>query len=59
MAKLENVVKVVDGRLIVDVALDGVKPSGSGKSVILFTTGGNVKLEDGVVLGLNAYRPRA
>ncbi len=58
MAKLENVVKVVDGRLIVDVALDGVKPSGSGKSIILFTTGGNIKLEDGVTLGLNAYRPR-
>ncbi len=58
MAKLENVVKVEDGRLIVNVALDGIKLSGSGKSVLLFSTGGNIKLEDNVVLGLNAYRPR-
>lgn len=52
----EDSIRVVDGRLIVDVALDGTKHSASGKSVLLFSTGGNIKLEDGVTLGINAYR---
>ena len=52
-----NTIKVVDGRLILDVALDanGV-PSGSGKSLVFFSTKGNVKLNDGFVIGVNLYR---
>lgn len=56
MAKQENVVKVENGRLIVDVALDGNELSGSGKSVILFSTRGNLRLDNGVTVGINAYR---
>lgn len=55
MAKQENVVKVENGRLIVDVALDGAKQSASGKSIIKFSTGGNIKLDEGVTVGINAY----
>ena len=55
MADKQDSIKVVDGRLIVDVALDGTKTSASGKSVLLFSTGGNIKV-DGVSLGINAYR---
>lgn len=53
-----NILKVEDGRLIVDVALDGKDVSASGKSVSLFSTRGNITLDGGVVVGLNAYRKR-
>ena len=55
MAVKENVVKVENGRLIVDVALDGTGRSTSGKSVIKFSTKGNIALEEGVTVGINAY----
>ena len=53
-----DVLKVENGRLIVDVALDGTEVSASGKSISLFSTRGNLVLGDGVVVGINAYRKR-
>ena len=55
MADKANVVKVENGRLIIDVALDGTQLSSSGKSIVKFSTRGNVKLEEGVTVGVNAY----
>ena len=31
--------------------------SGSGKSEVIATTRGNVKLKDGISLGINCYKP--
>ena len=55
-AKAENVVKVENGRLIVDVALGQGELSASGKSKVFFSTRGNQKLNDGYVVGINLYR---
>ncbi len=54
MANKEDTIKIVDGRLIVDVALDGTKISKSGLSKMLFSTNGNIEV-NGVKLGINAY----
>ena len=52
-----DVVKVEGGRLIVNVAINEQGAlSGSGKSRILYSTHGNIVLNDGSVLGLNHYR---
>ena len=52
-----DVVKVENGRLIINVAISESGPlSGSGKSRILYSTHGNIVLNDGSVLGLNHYR---
>lgn len=51
-------VEVKDGKLIatVDLSQKGT-PSASGKSIVIGSTRGNVKLaEHGVSLGLNVYR---
>ncbi len=55
VAKQQDIIKVENGRLIIDVALDGHELSQSGKNIILYSTRGNVKV-DGVTLGLNVYR---
>jgi len=51
-----DIIQVMDGRLIVDVALTTGTRSASGKSVVLFSTHGNLPINDGVVVGINAYR---
>lgn len=58
---MKNVKTRVEGdRLIIEVKLsDQFGPSGSGKSVIVASTQGNVSIPgtDGVKMGLNIYRP--
>ena len=49
-------IRVVDGRLLIDVALTTGKLSSSHKSKVFFTTNGNIKLDDGYVVGVNLYR---
>lgn len=54
---MQDVIEVKDGRLIVNVAIDakGVQ-SKSGKSMVNFSTKGNVKLESGFIVGINLYK---
>ena len=56
MTKQADSIKVENGRLLVDVALTTGTPSKSGKSVVLFTTSGNLALADGHIVGINLYR---
>lgn len=51
-----DTIKVEGGRLIVDVALTQGEKSASGKSVVVFSTRGNLKLDDGHIVGINLYR---
>ena len=52
-----NIIEVKDGRLIVDVALSGGRKSASGKSTVLFTTGGNVPVGDSdMKIGITLFR---
>ena len=54
----EDVIKVVDGRLIIDVAIDVKgKASASGKSLVKYSTHGNVDVDDGAhgKIGINYY----
>jgi hypothetical protein len=53
-----DVLKVEDGRLIVDVALTQGVPSSSGKTLVFFSTRGNVAMNDGYVVGINLYSKR-
>ena len=57
---MKNVsMKVENGKLVITVDLSkefGL--SASGKSTTIATTEGNAKLESGVVVGLNVYKPR-
>ena len=55
-AQAPDIIKVENGRLLVDVALvDGTR-SASGKSVVLYSTRGNKTLATGEVVGINLYR---
>ena len=56
MVTKPDTIKVENGRLIVDVALVDGKRSASGKSVVLYSTRGNVVLETGESIGINLYR---
>lgn len=56
MAEKMDSIKVVDGRLIVDVALTGGERSASGKSKVYFSTRGNKALNDDFVVGINLYK---
>ena len=57
MATKPDVMKVENGRLILDVALeDKGHPSSTGKTVVFFTTNGNKPIEGGFVLGVNLYK---
>ena len=49
-------IEVVDGRLVVDVALTKGTPSASRKSIVFFSTNGNVQVGDGYVIGINLYK---
>ena len=51
----DDIIEIVDGRLIVNVAANGNSVSASGKSKVLFSTHGNIKLANGVTIGINAY----
>ena len=55
-AKKPDIIKVVDGRLVIDVALTTGKASASGKSKVYYSTLGNIELEGGYRLGVNLYR---
>jgi len=52
----EDIIKVENGRLIVDVALGHPTPSSSGKTMVHFSTRGNLAINDGFVIGLNLYK---
>ncbi len=54
-AQIEDIIEIVDGRLIVNVAATGNTVSASGKSKVLFSTHGNVKLPGGATVGINLY----
>ena len=53
--KQEDIIKVENGRLIIDVAATGTQMSASGKNKVLFSTHGNVKLPGDLTLGVNLY----
>lgn len=55
--KQQDIMEVRDGRLVINVAIDpkGV-PSTSGKSLVHFSTHGNVVLNDGFTVGVNLYK---
>jgi predicted transcriptional regulator len=53
-------VEVKDGILYLAVNLkDNHGDSKTGKSVVVASTEGNVRLDDGTMIGLNVYRPKA
>ena len=53
----EDVIKVENGRLIIDVALDDDPPlSSSEKSHTHFSSHGNMPINDGFTIGLNLYK---
>lgn len=58
MANMEkpDVMRVENGRLIIDVALGKGSPSATGKTTVYFSTHGNVKINDDYVIGVNLYR---
>ena len=58
-AKAEDKIAVENGRLVVDVVLSGGIPSASGKSLVFFSTHGNMEMGDGFTIGINMYRKRA
>ena len=49
-------IKVIDGRLLVDVALTAGRRSASGKSSVLFTTGGNIAVGDDMKIGITLFK---
>ena len=55
----EDKITVENGRLVVDVALTGGIPSQSGKTLVFFSTHGNIEIADGFTIGINMYRKRA
>ncbi len=52
---IDDIIEIKDGRLIVNVAATGKELSASGKNVVVFSTHGNIKLANGVTIGINAY----
>ena len=57
--KQDDKIAVENGRLVVDVALTGGIPSQSGKTLVFFSTHGNIEIGDGFTIGINMYRKRA
>ena len=53
-----DVIKVENGRLIMDVAITPGTPSTSGKSLVFFSTNGNREINEGYVIGVNLYKKR-
>ena len=56
---MEDVIKVEEGRLIVNVALDRGAPSQSGKTIVYFSTRGNLPINGGYVVGINLYKKKS
>ena len=56
--KKEDVIKVENGRLIVDVALVDGSPSSSGKTIVYYSTRGNLPIDDKYSVGINLYKKR-
>ena len=54
---MADIMKVENGRLIIDVALTNDAPSASGKTLVYFSTRGNKEINDGYVVGINLYKP--
>ena len=53
---VQDTIKVEDGRLIIDVAIDDKgQKSASGKSQVHFSTRGSVVLPNGMKLGVNLF----
>lgn len=51
----KDTIKVENGRLIIDVALEVGHPSASGKTTVFYSTGGNITVGDHK-LGLTLYK---
>ena len=49
-------IKVVDGRLLVDVAVTAGHKSASGKSTVLYTTGGNIAVGEDMKIGITLFK---
>ena len=50
-------IKVEGGRLVVDVAVTAGRKSASGKSTVLYTTGGNVTVKDSdMKIGITLFK---
>lgn len=54
---MDDIIKVENGRLIIDVALTSGIPSASGKTLVYFSSRGNKEINDGYVVGINLYKP--
>jgi hypothetical protein len=48
-------IKVENGRLLIDVALEAGHPSASGKTTVYYSTGGNITVGEHK-LGLTLYK---
>ena len=60
MKPAENVkTEIKDNQLIITISLAGVTktPSASGKSMLIATTSGNIRITPSITLGLNVYEP--
>ncbi len=58
MSAQNAVIEVKGDKLTITVDLSKeLRPSKSGKSTLIATTAGNIRLENGMSLGLNVTRP--
>ena len=58
---MADVIKVENGRLIIDVELHKPVPSASGKTLVVYSTHGNQRVkgvEDDYFIGVNLYQFR-
>jgi hypothetical protein len=51
-----DTIKVVDGRLLVDVALDAGHPSAIGRTTVFFTTHGGERIDKDYTVSINLYK---
>ena len=60
MATTEEYIRVKDGYLELRQKLGKGEVSGSGKSLVMFSTRGNIDVEgsEGYRIGVNLYRPK-
>ncbi|MEK6862319.1 MAG: hypothetical protein AABY07_10240 [Nanoarchaeota archaeon] len=57
MPENENIIKVENGRLIINVPIFTIgQESKTGKSTVFFSTQGNIVINDGFVIGINLYK---
>ena len=59
-ANTEEYIRVVNGYLELRQKLGKGEVSGSGKSLVMFSTRGNMPVEgsDGYMIGVNLYKPK-